>query len=1249
MSVVASIIISEENIKIRWKEPFLSAGLNRKTLGTMLRGIYRGFVVRATDPATTGIRLLPDQSTEGTGDSVTAASGSTQLLTDSAGLFRPEHAARTITISGMSNGANNGSFLITQYISPLRVEIDNSSGVAETSAFDWEIPPFAADSVAVFEDPDNGYTLTVRYDDASIPISGAGIGLPLALSAAASGTGDSISVAGSLVTFSDAGANWTSADVGRYITIAGAVSGNNGTFRITQRVSGTQIKFFNPNASNETASFTWSVHQRHWVLLDVDYQQGVSTTGTIKIGNSVSDLAAYPYSIRLARIDIPTSATTIIDSYIVQSADTDSEDVDSTTRPWASDAKLGYANPGYRPVAEPVQVDFSTGAVTEVTLTGKYYVGRSTTGTASRYFGFAIQSAAPSYDSQLLGANRYPIRVDQITNPVTSAEVNPALDAEVDAFGFIENPIVVGAFGLVDEVDFSTIAPRVLAYKLRTLGSLTPAQTTYAPIRGFIHPALEVPVVGEDFVHLLTTTDDVQQALVGLDSAITGFGNYVVTVGPDAASFADFVGADEQPFIDAIAAVAGSGNGGQIIVLPGTYDFSSTVDISDDNIRISGLVDAGHAAASYPIIDMSDDGHTDEAFTITDAHNVTIENLTILDSRTVSATAPLVTMANTVAAREGPKFRNVKFETIANSVGALEISSGAASHVMNVCIDRCSFSHCGTDPVIVLSDVASWYITNTVYSSATLQNENLLEVNHTNYNGRVIGHLIGNRWVGEIGGANGRFVQLAVSGAAGDETQILVAENFFETTYSNPTASSLFHIDAATAGDITASTLIFRDNTFLIQNNGSTTFLRTDDPPGNLFLKSNYISTSSLNSACQVDAGFTVFEGNTIRTGYDATVGGDLVDVSSTSPVIFTGNAVGWQGANPSSNGQGFGAGAHITNNTFSIEDSYGISLNPKTVFSGNSIDMTAAGTATSAIVLENVNTGDVTDISITNNKFVMPTNKTGDIVGPTSTGPKDASRLVISGNYAQDCNAFVGYITKDITDSVIEGNTIYGCLKAIDLSRVNPSVSVRNIIRGNNFQYNDSSALGNVIVGIIAGADCVVTNNILQAFTGTVTSGGPVSAGHGLVGISVGARCVVSGNSMKDMDVLAHGMKTGADCSVTGNIITSITSGVQVSISGTYASGMTLTTGSTVTGNVIDDVDASNAATATDAIGVVADIQTAVVGNRIVNLTPEATGTITGIAFTTSTDTLAVGNVIEGGGANDVTGEEVSANNTSV
>lgn len=74
-----------------------------------------------------------------------------------------------------------------------------------------------------------------------------------------SGTGEKFTFATPTVTMTDAGAAWTSEDVGKEITIAGSTSAaNDGTFTITARTA-TTCSWSNTAGVAETVAMTWSM------------------------------------------------------------------------------------------------------------------------------------------------------------------------------------------------------------------------------------------------------------------------------------------------------------------------------------------------------------------------------------------------------------------------------------------------------------------------------------------------------------------------------------------------------------------------------------------------------------------------------------------------------------------------------------------------------------------------------------------------------------------------------------------------------------------------------------------------------------------------------------------------------------------------------------------------------------------------------------------------------------------------------
>lgn len=91
---------------------------------------------------------------------------------------------------------------------------------------------------------------------------------------ASTGTGDSFAFSTPTVTLTDAGATWTSADIGRYITIAGSTSpGNDGTFLIESVPSGTTLTYSNTSGVTEAYTGTWTIREPYCLEDDLNFER----------------------------------------------------------------------------------------------------------------------------------------------------------------------------------------------------------------------------------------------------------------------------------------------------------------------------------------------------------------------------------------------------------------------------------------------------------------------------------------------------------------------------------------------------------------------------------------------------------------------------------------------------------------------------------------------------------------------------------------------------------------------------------------------------------------------------------------------------------------------------------------------------------------------------------------------------------------------------------------------------------------
>jgi hypothetical protein len=86
-----------------------------------------------------------DGELTGTGDSIGGAAPA-MTLTDTGALFSPAMVGLNITITGATTAANNGTFLITNYINMNTIEFTNASGVAEVFPGTWGVVLYVVDS-----------------------------------------------------------------------------------------------------------------------------------------------------------------------------------------------------------------------------------------------------------------------------------------------------------------------------------------------------------------------------------------------------------------------------------------------------------------------------------------------------------------------------------------------------------------------------------------------------------------------------------------------------------------------------------------------------------------------------------------------------------------------------------------------------------------------------------------------------------------------------------------------------------------------------------------------------------------------------------------------------------------------------------------------------------------------------------------------------------------------------------------------
>jgi hypothetical protein len=81
---------------------------------------------------------IPTLVVSGTGDNIGGAAPA-MTLSDAAGGFAPWMVGKNITIAGATTGTNNGTFLVTSYVSPTQIGYTNGAGVAEPFPGTWSV------------------------------------------------------------------------------------------------------------------------------------------------------------------------------------------------------------------------------------------------------------------------------------------------------------------------------------------------------------------------------------------------------------------------------------------------------------------------------------------------------------------------------------------------------------------------------------------------------------------------------------------------------------------------------------------------------------------------------------------------------------------------------------------------------------------------------------------------------------------------------------------------------------------------------------------------------------------------------------------------------------------------------------------------------------------------------------------------------------------------------------------------------
>lgn len=147
-------------------------------------------------------------------------------------------------------------------------------------------------------------------------------------------------------------------------------------------------------------------------------------------------------------------------------------------------------------------------------LSGSYYVGTGAIGTADAFFRLATYQQ----DAQLVALNRAPITIASVYRSDSTFELDPSADA--DALGYYDDPVINFNFTGTGIANF-TGNLSVYCSPERTQGSVTAADYSIGHQGlGFVRPAQDIPVIGQNFDVITTATDDIQEALENLDAIL---------------------------------------------------------------------------------------------------------------------------------------------------------------------------------------------------------------------------------------------------------------------------------------------------------------------------------------------------------------------------------------------------------------------------------------------------------------------------------------------------------------------------------------------------------------------------------------------------------------------------------------------------------------------------------------------------------------------------------------------------------
>ena len=251
-----------------------------------------------------------------TADSITFSTPTCTLTTASCAPFKPSHKGQRITIAGSYSAGNNGTFQITEVISPTQITWKNTSGVAHAQgAYTYISIADGFNGMGKKESIQFLRNIIEGIDGGTI--SGQVCEWPNGYG----GGTDAIVASTTYSTLTVAGYEpFTSEMVGDYITLSGqTTAANNGSFLIKTVTSSKIIVYTTPNAGTSENCPATGKFKVTAMSPRVEFQIGGKLARHASQTFTWSDIGTTTKKITVNSVDVVgvTSTMTVKDSYLV--------------------------------------------------------------------------------------------------------------------------------------------------------------------------------------------------------------------------------------------------------------------------------------------------------------------------------------------------------------------------------------------------------------------------------------------------------------------------------------------------------------------------------------------------------------------------------------------------------------------------------------------------------------------------------------------------------------------------------------------------------------------------------------------------------------------------------------------------------------------------------------------------------------------------------------------------------------------